>query len=129
MAVPQMRRACHGDEARAALCAVVAEGRGCRGGELLRQALRLLICAQLVLAAGCADTSAWLQYRSQSALTDYRRTQRERTVQRRTTDRLLAAQRECLAAGGTGDACQRHLSLYRTCLDAGGSDGTCRGRP
>ena len=90
-----------------------------------------LLCVMVGLAlAGCAaDDRAWVKYRSQARLTEHRQQERELTTRRRTTDRLLAAYRGCLAAGGTRDACWRDLLLYRTCLEAGGSDMQCRGRP
>ena len=82
----------------------------------------------LVLAAlGCTtDNAAWLKQRSRVVLTDYRRTLREHAARRRTTDRLLAASRKCLAAGEAEALCWGNLSAYRTCLDAGGSDAECR---
>ena len=62
----------------------------------MNRARRLLLCALLGLAlAGCVDTGAWSTYRSQSALTDYRREQGK-----------LAAYRECLAAGGREAECR-----------------------
>ena len=89
----------------------------------------LLACAVLVAlaAAGCAtDDIAWLKHRSQVVLMDYRQALREHAAQRRTTDRLLAACRECLAAGEAEALCWSDLSAYRACLDAGGSDAACR---
>ena len=78
-------------------------------------------------AVGCAtDNVAWLRHRSGFVLADYRWAQREHAAQRRTTDRLLAACRECLAAGEAEAVCWGDLSAYRTCLDAGGSDAECR---
>ena len=82
----------------------------------------------LVLAAvGCTtDDIAWLKHRSRLVLMDYRRVQHEHAAQRRTTDRLLAACRQCLAAGGAAALCWGDLSAYRACLEAGGSDAECR---
>ena len=82
----------------------------------------------LVLAAvGCTtDDIAWLKHRSRLVMMDYRRAQHEHAAQRRTTDRLLAACRQCLAAGGAAALCWGDLSAYRACLEAGGSDAACR---
>ena len=78
-------------------------------------------------AAGCTtDDIAWLKHRSGLVLMDYRRMQREHAAQRRTTDRLLAACRECLAAGEVAALCWANLSAYRACLDAGGNDAACQ---
>ena len=88
----------------------------------------VLVCVLLAALAGCtADNAAWLKHRSQIVLMDYRRALREYAAQRRTTDRLLAACRECLAAGEAEALCWGNLSAYRACLDAGGSDAACRG--
>ena len=88
----------------------------------------LLLCAVLAALAGCtADDAAWLMHRSRVVLMDYRQALREYAAQRRTTDRLLAACRACLAAGEAEALCWSSLSAYRACLDAGGSDASCRG--
>ena len=92
-----------------------------------RGAARLLVLALGLSAVGCGiDNIAWLRHRSGLVLADYRQAQREHAAQRRTTDRLLAACRECLAAGGAAAVCWGDLSAYRACLDAGGSDAACR---
>ncbi|MCY4513870.1 MAG: hypothetical protein OXC69_01845 [Candidatus Tectomicrobia bacterium] len=56
-------------------------------------------------ATGCADDRAWVNYRSQAMLTKNRQMQREHAAQRRTTDRLLAGYRACMATGALEDAC------------------------
>ena len=90
-------------------------------------AARLLVMVLSLALVGCTtDNIAWLKHRSRIILTDYRRVQHEHAAQRRTTDRLLAACRECLAAGGAEALCWGNLSAYRACLDAGGSDAECR---
>ena len=92
--------------------------------------LRLLYCAALGLVlSGCADDAMRLAYRGQARLTEKRHVERERAAQRRTTDRLLAAYRECLATGAEREVCWRSLALYRSCVEAGGRDAQCRNRP
>ena len=87
----------------------------------------LLVLVLGLSAAGCGiDNVAWLRHRNGLVLAEYRQAQREHAAQRRTTDRLLAACRECLAAGGAAAVCWGDLSAYRACLDAGGSDAACR---
>ena len=92
-----------------------------------RGAAHLLVLVLGLAAVGCTtDNIAWLRHRSALVLADYRQAQREHAAQRRTTDRLLAACRECLAAGGAAAVCWGDLSAYRACLDVGGSDAECR---
>lgn len=91
----------------------------------MRASAVALLCVSLA-ATGCADGSAWVNYRSQAILTENRRTEREHASQRRTTDRLLAGYRACMATGALEDACWGVVATYRECLDAGGSDAMCR---
>ena len=87
-----------------------------------RGAARFLVLVLGLAAAGCtADNIAWLKYRSGLVLTDHRRAQHEHAAHRRTTDRLLAACRECLIAGGAWALCRSDLPACRACLDAGGA--------
>ena len=75
-------------------------------GDLLRVCATALLCVVVGLAAtGCADDRAWVNYRSQAMLTKNRQMQREHAAQRRTTDRLLAGYRACMATGALEDAC------------------------
>ena len=87
-----------------------------------RGSARLLVLVLGLAAVGCtADNIAWLKYRSGLVVMDHRRAQHELAAQRRTRDRLLAACRECLAAGGSEAPCRSDLSACRECLDAGGA--------
>ena len=93
-----------------------------RLGSMKRGAGRLLVLVLCLVAAGCTtDNIAWLKYRSGLVLTDHRRAQREHAAQMRTAERLLAACRECLAAGWAEDLCRSDLPACRECLDAGGA--------
>ena len=92
-----------------------------------RSAARLLVLVLGLAAVGCTtDDIAWLKHRSGLVLMDYRRAQHEHAARRQTTDRLLAACRECLAAGKPEALCWSNLLAYRACLDSGGSDAECR---
>ena len=94
---------------------------------MTRGAACLLVLVLGLAGTGCAtDNVAWLRHRSGLVLAEYRQAQREHAAQRRTTDRLLAACRECLAAGGAAAVCWGDLSAYRACLDAGGTDAASR---
>ena len=96
-----------------------------RAGSMKRGAALVMVLG--LAAVGCTTNDiAWLKHRSRLALMDYRRAQHEHAAQRRTTDRLLAACRECLAAGEAEALCWGNLSAYRACLDAGGRDAECR---
>jgi len=98
----------------------------------------LLLCAALVTLAGCAgtaayltavdyaDIAAYLRYRQQIVLTDYRQALHEFAAQRRTMDRLLATYRDCLVAGEIEAVCWADLAAYLDCLEAGESDAACR---
>ena len=84
--------------------------------------LLVLVLALGLVAAGCTtDNIAWLKYRSGLVLTDHRRAQYEHAAQMRTVERLLAACRECLAAGWAAALCGSDLPACRECLDAGGA--------
>ena len=93
----------------------------------MKHGAALLVLVLALAAAGCTTNNiAWLKHRSGLVLMDHRRVQREHAAQRRTTDRLLAACRECLAAGEAEALCWGNLTAYRACLDAGGRDAECR---
>ena len=84
--------------------------------------LLVLVLALGLVAAGCTtDNIAWLKYRSGLVLTDHRRAQYEHAAQMRMAERLLAACRECLAAGWAEALCGSDLPACRECLDAGGA--------
>ena len=94
----------------------------------LRLAAHLLLGALLGLAAaGCtAADLAYLRYRSHMILVDYHQALHEHTARQRTTDRLLANYRVCLAAGEIEALCWAGLAAYRDCLEAGSRDAVCQ---
>ena len=97
-----------------------------------------LLCAALVTLAGCAgtaayltavdyaDTAAYLKYRQETVVTDYRQALHELLAQRRTIDRLRATYRDCLVAGEIEAVCWADLTAYLDCLETGESDAACR---